>query len=469
MPTPPHIVRVTDLFEENDTAYYVMDYIDGESLRDKLSREGALPEDRALRYTRRVCDALRTVHANHMLHLDIKPANIMVDRHDNVVLIDFGVAKQYDEAGGENTSTVAGYTDGYAPLEQICNNLRSLTPAADLYALGATLYHLLTGVRPPGSATLSSGGDTLKALPADVSASTRRAIDAAMQSAIAARPQSVDAFLTLLEETAPKPAPTPTPAPTPKRAPKPTPIPKPSAKSPIGYIAIAAAALIVGAVIFFLLRGSGSGDADLQGGSMPVAETDSVAAPLNEINGVEYVDLGLPSGKLWAVCNVGATTPYETGYYYSWGEPDAKNSFSTSVATGKSINDYSGFSAYDAATKALGSPWRTPTSAEFSEQVSNTTSEWTTVNGMRGRLFTSIANGRTIFFLAAGYRNDAAGSHGLSLFGDECDYWSSTPADDTSVSKYLCIYSKNIIDTKMETYRYIGMPVRPVTDKPQPE
>lgn len=107
----PGIVRVSDVFEENGTAYYVMDYIEGKSLNDIVKESGALPESRALKYIRQVCDALKYVHAHNRLHLDIKPGNIMIESvSDRAILIDFGASKQYDEADGENTSTLMGKT-----------------------------------------------------------------------------------------------------------------------------------------------------------------------------------------------------------------------------------------------------------------------------------------------------------------------------------------------------------------------
>ena len=75
------------MFEENGTAYYVMDFIDGESLNDIVNREGAIPEERAVRYMRQVCDAMRYVHSNNRLHLDIKPANIMINKKDQAILL----------------------------------------------------------------------------------------------------------------------------------------------------------------------------------------------------------------------------------------------------------------------------------------------------------------------------------------------------------------------------------------------
>ena len=194
----PNIVHVLDVFEENGTAYYVMDYINGPSLGDMVKREGKMPEARALKYIRQICDALEYVHSHNRLHLDIKPGNIMVDEHDNAFLIDFGASKQYDEEAGENTSTLLGKTPGYAPLEQMGNDVLIFTPATDIYALGATLYKLLTGDTPP-SAMLLASGDTLPPLPASVSAHVAEAIRLAMQINKAKRPQSIREFRALID------------------------------------------------------------------------------------------------------------------------------------------------------------------------------------------------------------------------------------------------------------------------------
>lgn len=192
------IVRVTDVFEENGTAYYVMDYIDGCSLGDIHKREGALNEARALGYIRQVAEALAYVHEHNRLHLDIKPGNIMVDGDDRAVLIDFGVSKQYDEEEGINESTLIGKTPGYAPPEQMDGDVSRFLPATDIYALGATLYALLTGTTPL-KVSLRISGESLDPLPAGTSAAVTGAVDAAMKLNKNERPQSITEFLTMLD------------------------------------------------------------------------------------------------------------------------------------------------------------------------------------------------------------------------------------------------------------------------------
>lgn len=197
----PGIVRVSDIFEANGTAYYVMDYVEGENLNDRVGRLGRLSEAEALACIRQVGDALRYVHARHMLHLDVKPANILLDRESGrAVLIDFGVAKQYDNAGEQTSSTPAAVSNGYSPIEQYGQGagVSAFTPATDVYALAATLYKLLTGITPPPSAELLGGEAELPPYPAEVSQASRNAIKQALQMR-KARPQSVEAFLKLLE------------------------------------------------------------------------------------------------------------------------------------------------------------------------------------------------------------------------------------------------------------------------------
>ncbi len=193
-----HIVRIIDVFEENNTAYYVMEYVGGGSLNDKV-KEDALSEDEAVRYIRQVATALEFVHSQHMMHLDIKPSNILLNENDEAVLIDFGLAKQYDATGSQTSTTPVGISHGYAPLEQYRQGgVETFSPATDIYSLGATLYKLLTGITPV-EAPLRAGGENMSPLSDEITPSTATAIEKSMQLAIANRPQSIGEFLSLLD------------------------------------------------------------------------------------------------------------------------------------------------------------------------------------------------------------------------------------------------------------------------------
>ncbi|MFN9110038.1 MAG: protein kinase domain-containing protein, partial [Bacteroidota bacterium] len=139
------IVQVLDVFRENGTAYCVMEYIKGETLKDKIQREGRLPLPKALPLMQAVLDATEEVHRQGMLHRDIKPDNIMLREDGSPVLIDFGSARAFSDA--KTITQTAILTPGYAPPEQYSEKARrgSFT---DIYALGATFYFMLTGVRP---------------------------------------------------------------------------------------------------------------------------------------------------------------------------------------------------------------------------------------------------------------------------------------------------------------------------------
>lgn len=195
----PNIIRIHDLFEENGTAYYVMEYIDGESLHSLVSRRGALSEADAKGYIEQLAAALSHIHAHDIAHLDVKPGNIMVQAKDNrAVLIDFGLSKHYDVGGAQTSSTPVGISHGYAPMEQYqTGGVSTFSPGTDIYSMGATLYFLTVGKTPPTAAVV--GEDGLGVLPSHLSESTRIAIEHAMQPRRKDRPASVEEFLSLLD------------------------------------------------------------------------------------------------------------------------------------------------------------------------------------------------------------------------------------------------------------------------------
>ena len=198
-----NIVHVHDLFEANGTAYYVMDFIDGESLADRITRTGQpLSEAETRKYLDQVLDALNTIHGAGLLHMDLKPDNIMIDRNDNAVLIDFGASKRTANEQLTSTVTAVSYTSGYAPPEQIEQDTDHFGPWTDIYALGATLYQLLTNRKPPMPSAIYSDptADKHQSLkfPEGVSVQMRQLIMKMMTVAWYGRPQSVEAVRHLM-------------------------------------------------------------------------------------------------------------------------------------------------------------------------------------------------------------------------------------------------------------------------------
>jgi len=497
------IVRVSDVFEENGTAYYVMDYVDGLSLGEIVKQQGAMSEQRALHYIRQVAEALQYVHDHNRLHLDIKPGNIMVDSSDNAVLIDFGASKQYDEEAGENTSTLMGKTPGYAPVEQMGNDVVRFLPATDIYALGATLYKLLTGITPL-SANMLAGGDRLDPLPAAVSPSTRRAIAAAMQLRKVDRPQTIGEFIALLDAEEPAAATAAAPeseetvfdepktataektqssassraehaaATKPDYAPSSKPDPKPASKSAAtsqpadgvksyksvlppepepsflgrhkGWIAAVCVVLfaVVGFVGFVYFNSKLS---------------KSVSQPSGSADGHDYVDLGL--SVMWATCNVGAECPPDYGGYFAWGETVRKSEFTENNCKtyNKNLSDIAGNPQYDAARANWGGSWRLPNKEDWLELIDKCDWQWITLDRHNGYKVTSKVNGNSIFLPAGGAFVDTSWED----YDDIGGYWCALPYENTSGTCFFIYKDRYILD---HDSRKFGWSIRPVFDSP---
>ena len=156
----PHIVRIYDIFEENGTAYYVMEYAEGGSLADLVKSKGCLSESEATGYILQIAEALAYIHSKKINHLDVKPANILLNELNEAILIDFGLSKQYDAlTGGQTSTTPVGISEGYAPMEQYKQGgVSEFSPETDIYALGATFFKLLTGKTPPSASDVFEDG-----------------------------------------------------------------------------------------------------------------------------------------------------------------------------------------------------------------------------------------------------------------------------------------------------------------------
>ncbi len=147
----PNIVKINEVFEANNTAYYVMEYLSGRTLEDYVRRAGRLSLAETNFFIEPIIRAVADLHRRQVTHYDIKPLNIILAESEGKVrpvLIDFGLAKHYDHKGhATSTNSGGGYSPGYAPIEQYAG-LTTFTPQADVYAIAATMYYCLTGNQP---------------------------------------------------------------------------------------------------------------------------------------------------------------------------------------------------------------------------------------------------------------------------------------------------------------------------------
>ena len=405
------IVRVLDVFEENGTAYYVMNYLPGGSLNEKVKQNGPFTEAQAEKYIRQVADALAYIHERNTVHLDVKPSNILMNTKGEAVLIDFGISKHYDESGGQTSSTPVGISKGYAPLEQGRDgDVSQFKPSTDIYALGATLYYLVTGNVPPEASLVYEDGLDK---PDVISDRIWKVIEQSMQPRRKDRPQSITEFLALFDSST-----------------------SVSSKKEETVSVDDEETRIVNRIPQ----------------SQPQPQNPSFIH-----NGHEYVDLGLPSGTLWATCNVGASKPEDYGNYYAWGETNTKQKFSQNTyrfyvkrffGTGEYINNSKVLElSDDTANQNWGGNWRMPTYTEWMELQEKCIWTWTSQGAHSGYKVTSKSNGNTVFLPAAGGKQDIP-FNPYSFFPGSA--WS------------VYFNSPDVVKLTNSKERYCGCSVRPV-------
>lgn len=198
----PSIVRIFSYFEQNNTSYMVLELLRGPTLCELIARHGRLAESEAVGYVESIGAGLREVHAASLLHRDIKPENAIVVADGRAVLLDFGSAREFSL--GATRPMTAMVTPGYAPLEQYGQRARFGT-FSDIYALGATLYHLLTGQRPVQATDRASGVELIPPhrLVPSISRGVSDAVMWAMSIRVDDRPQSVSDFIDAIRRASP--------------------------------------------------------------------------------------------------------------------------------------------------------------------------------------------------------------------------------------------------------------------------
>jgi len=316
----PHLIKVFRFFRAHGTGYIVMEYAEGETFSEYLTRHGTIGEDKLKAILLPLLSGLEEVHKADFLHRDIKPGNIMIREGGSPVLIDFGAARQ--AVGAKSRSVTSIVTPGYAPIEQY-DTKGNQGPWTDIYALGAVAYKALTG-NAPDDATGRVRRDPMipavRAAKAKGSAAFLAAIDAALEVDEPDRPQSVAAWRkSLLAEVAEAPAPKPKPKPKPAKPKQPkaaAPTPKPKkAKSKGSFKSVAAMmllfALSVGAFVY-----SGDLKEQLAADNYEQDQADyEIARSTNTIAAYGAYVRSRPSGQFrasadsaaWAIANAAGT------------------------------------------------------------------------------------------------------------------------------------------------------------------
>ena len=196
-----NVVEVIDVFDENNTSYMVMSFIDGESLQSIVESRGRISYPEAVNYIAQITNAVGYIHNNHILHRDIKPDNIMITADYKAILIDFGSAREFEQDKTQVHTSML--THGYAPTEQYTANSRKGS-YTDIYAIGATMYFMLTGQVPlEAAARLTETMVAPKEIVPDLPDEVNRTILKAMQLKAENRHQTIQEFMDDLRNVKP--------------------------------------------------------------------------------------------------------------------------------------------------------------------------------------------------------------------------------------------------------------------------
>lgn len=482
----PNIVRVTDSFSENGTFYYVMDFIEGQNLNDYI-KSHYIDEAEAVSIIKSVADALIYMHEEkHMLHLDLKPGNVMRRNDGHIFLIDFGLSKHYSTDGQPETSTTIGLgTAGYAPIEQ-GNKAKNgeFRPTIDVYALGATFYKLLTRETPPPASDLVSDDELLenKLREKGVSDNLIKVVTEAMCPNVRRRTQSIREFRDALTDCSVQ---TPESIQT-KSAEKETIVVKKvtqttdgeetvvadkgtknsslpynkkaveetydedddeedTSRKEIKYFIACLVPLVILYFVFSGFRGCG-GNKKLTSEQCADSIENTFEYPQNASG--KAVDLGLPSGTLWADRNLDALDETDEGMLFIWGDPTGMND---TVKVPDNVYNISG-TEYDIVKEKWGEDWCMPNLEQFNELHDQCSIKKIEKNNIKGYLVTG-PNGNTLFFPFS------------SLYKDEYflgwEYqmsWTDTREGDHALS---C----NIVDGFHNSDPTLRFTIRPVRSK----
>ena len=482
----PNIVRVTDSFSENGTFYYVMDFIEGQNLNDYI-KSHYIDEAEAVSIIKSVADALIYMHEEkHMLHLDLKPGNVMRRESDgHIFLIDFGLSKHYSTDGQPETSTTIGLgTAGYAPIEQ-GNKAKNgeFRPTIDVYALGATFYKLLTRETPPPASDLVSDDELLenKLREKGLSDNLIKVVTEAMCPNVRKRTQSVREFRDALTDYSVQMS-----SPIKSTTEEETVVVKKVTQTTDGEETVVAdkgtknsslpynkkaveetydedddeedtsrkeikyfiACLVPLVILYFVFSGfRGCGDNKKQTSEQCADSIENTFEYPQNASG-KAVDLGLPSGTLWADRNLDALDETDEGMLFIWGDPTGMND---TVKVPDNVYNISG-TEYDIVKEKWGDDWCMPNLEQFNELHDQCSIKKIEKDNIKGYLVTG-PNGNTSFFpFSSLYKNKY-------FLGWEYQMsWTDTREGDHALS---C----NIVDGFHNSDPTLRFTIRPVRSK----